>query len=191
MATEEHLKERLVEIGLHIQNIRELYSWNQYEFALRLGVSRPTISNAERQPDRLSKTVALAMFLVAVAELNHRKQVVRSLTGKSAQQQAQRVLVDQLRKWGTSVPNSVISSIGSRAEGFFQQRGLTAAAKLAGTLTESVLQMKQMSDKDDIQGNLAKIITYQEDLLQMIEEKLTIYFGTLDPAEFVQSLEMK
>ena len=193
VAYDEYMKERLVEIGLHMQNIRELFSWNQDEFALRLGVSRPTISNAERQPDKLSKTVALAMFLVVTAELEHRKQVVHNFKESNVKREVEKVVAEQLKKWGTSVPNSITSGLGSRTSAFLSPAGLSIAGKIAGkiagTLADSVLSIKQMTDKDDIDTNREKIIKYQTDLLVMIEEKLLLYFGTLDAVQFIQSLE--
>lgn len=54
----------------HIGDIRKLLNWTQDELSQKIGVSRPTIVNIEKDPTKMSKIIALALFTITFAELS-------------------------------------------------------------------------------------------------------------------------
>jgi DNA-binding XRE family transcriptional regulator len=63
-------------LGAQISTIREIMQWTQEDLSNLLGISRPVLINIEKDPTKLSKTVAFALFTVTSSEFSKRKQLV-------------------------------------------------------------------------------------------------------------------
>jgi hypothetical protein len=178
MAGEQQDQSLLLKLGECVQSVRELFSWNQDEFAVRLGVSRPTLANAEKDPTKLSKTVAMAMFLVTTAELKRRKEVVQNAGEQQKKNKVETDLLTQLKRWGTSVP--IWLSLGYVARAVAMP---VAAGLIVGSLVAKIKSIKTSGDIKN--SDLDEVIQYQESFLKIVEEKLFEFYGTLDATEFV------
>ncbi|TCI61812.1 helix-turn-helix transcriptional regulator [Exiguobacterium sp. SH3S1] len=65
----------LIELGIHLPEIRNQFSLTQEEFSSLLGMSRPTLIKIEQDPTRLTKTIAMTLY-VAVQYLIEKDKVV-------------------------------------------------------------------------------------------------------------------
>ena len=67
----------LFNLALKLSDFRDKFGWTQDELAKRSGISRATIINVEKDPGRLTKTMALAILFVFLAELTQREQILQ------------------------------------------------------------------------------------------------------------------
>ncbi|PPD50711.1 MAG: hypothetical protein CTY12_09270 [Methylotenera sp.] len=65
----------LIELGIHLPEIRNQFSLTQEEFSSLLGISRPTLIKIEQDPTRLTKTIAMTLY-VAVQYLIEKDKVM-------------------------------------------------------------------------------------------------------------------
>lgn len=63
----------LLELGSNMSDIRNSLSYTQEEFANLLGVSRPTIIKIEQDPTKMTKNIAMALFVGTEAIIEENK----------------------------------------------------------------------------------------------------------------------
>lgn len=66
------MNQYIYKLGTQLGDIRKLLNWSQEDLAKKTGVSRPTILNIEKDPAKMSKTIALALVTVVVYEIGER-----------------------------------------------------------------------------------------------------------------------
>lgn len=69
----------LIEVGSNIDVMRKSMGMTQDEFANLLGVSRPTLTKIEQDPTKLTKNVALSLFVALQAEFEANKYRVNQI----------------------------------------------------------------------------------------------------------------
>jgi len=69
-----------MKVGENIKTVRMLLDWTQADLAKQTGLSRVTIVNIEREPWRMTRTSALAIFFVIFTEIMRRKQHLEKLS---------------------------------------------------------------------------------------------------------------
>jgi DNA-binding XRE family transcriptional regulator len=63
----------LIHLGCQLVEIRRILNWTQDDLAKRVGVSRPVVVNIEKDPGKMTKNVALALFVAIKGEIQIRK----------------------------------------------------------------------------------------------------------------------
>lgn len=74
----------LFHLGCQLVEIRRLLNWTQDDLAKRVGVSRPVIVNIENDPEKMTKNIALAMFVNIKGELQIRKSKLSTIDFEQA-----------------------------------------------------------------------------------------------------------
>jgi len=89
--------------------IRRLFNWTQDDLAKKLGVSRPTIVNMEKDPSKVTQPLVLALLLICLIELEERIKGLEEIDFDLWNTKDSRgTLLKQLDPWGLS--NKTISS---------------------------------------------------------------------------------
>ncbi|MBP2656125.1 MAG: hypothetical protein H6Q73_3694 [Firmicutes bacterium] len=70
----------LTKVGETVKPVRDLLNWTQAEIAKQTGLSRATIVNIESEPWRMTRTSALAIFSVVLAEIARRSRLLDNAT---------------------------------------------------------------------------------------------------------------
>jgi len=98
----------LTKVGEALKPTRDFLNWTQAGLAKQTGLSRATIVNMESEPWRMTRTSALAIFSVVLAEINRRNRLL-----EEALQQNEVVWLDLLKEIGLTNPKSWSKIIGS------------------------------------------------------------------------------
>ena len=69
----------LIQIATDLPQLRKILALTQKELAEELGISRPTLVKIEQSPDRLTKIIALGLYVVANARLQEDLEKIDSL----------------------------------------------------------------------------------------------------------------
>jgi len=102
-------------VGESVKPIRTLLYWTQAELAKQTGLSRATIINIESEPWRMTRTSALAIFSVVVAETARRNRLLNEATSKPSvdwHELLQDLRLTNLKAWRRILGSSEFVSTG-------------------------------------------------------------------------------
>lgn len=73
------MEDSLIKIGSQLVEIRRLFDWKQEDLAKKIGISRPTIIGIEKDPSKMTRTVALALTMMILIEIERREEKLNEL----------------------------------------------------------------------------------------------------------------
>ncbi|OXS74244.1 helix-turn-helix domain-containing protein [Domibacillus enclensis] len=153
----------LLELGSNISNIRNCLSFTQEEFAQALGISRPTVIKIEQDPTKMTKNIALAMFVAVQAEIETNKQALDSMkTSDYANPEKAIKLISGVASGATMVSSGALT-VGIASLPLAGLIGLGTAMSTVGNVLnklkknkkseeESNEELKQLQKKIDIES---------------------------------------
>ena len=170
--------------GSQLPEIRRLLNWTQDDVASKTGISRATIVGFEKDPSKLHKYFALAIFSFIVYEVTIRRQKLKSINFSSPN------LREQLDKLGFA-PKLVSAIFPSVIAGIIGMGGAAIGSAIANRSTFGFVPrfFSKTSDTSDVDAE--KLKQYVESSIQYTEEKLIESLGLekLDITYFVKLLE--
>jgi DNA-binding XRE family transcriptional regulator len=66
-------------LGLHMSSIRSELAWTQEDLGQKIGISRLTIGNIEKNPKKMGKTVAISLFFVVKLEILRQQRIAKKI----------------------------------------------------------------------------------------------------------------
>ena len=191
----------LIHMATNLKELRELMNWKQEELAEAIEISRPSLIALERDPSRLNKTTALAIFNEVDAALADRRNKLKSvkfkLWGQSPKQQA--AILSALaaigltgRFLGTAdgifSTGAVLSGVGAFAAGFLGMKGIL---KLVSHLTTP--KSKQGVPEEGIPNDVSpeELQEFSEKAFTLLETKVLACLGLekMDLTEFRRKIK--
>lgn len=109
----------LIELGIHLPEIRNQFSLTQEEFSLLLGMSRPTLIKIEQDPTRLTKTIAMTLYVAVQYLIEKDKVVLNNLNPNNFEKvdsvpQLLQIITSKTSISPSSILGGTISVLGSK-----------------------------------------------------------------------------
>ena len=185
----------LFNMATQLRELRELMNWKQEDLASAIGISRPSVIAIERDPSRLDKTVALAIFSVVAAELGERRDKLKALSfNQWGQIDKTEGLIAALATLGLTgrffgksaakiASGMVLPGVGAFAAGYF---GIKGAISLVSFLTKPKSKHSAPAEITP-----AELKDFSEKSFMLLEAKVKACLGIdkLDIREFRRKME--
>lgn len=99
----------LKNIGSNLKELRTAVNWTQKDLANKIGISRYTVVNIEKDSTEITKTMALALYCTVRYELNNRRKKIEELDLENI---VDKENMEKMKKTllGIGLSSSVISS---------------------------------------------------------------------------------
>jgi len=168
----------LMEVAAQLPRLRSLLNWTQDDLARRVGISRPTLIAMEKDPERLTRPVAIAIFAVVQAEIRERGQRVGQIDFRDAENAvAALTSIGLSAKVATAIFPAVLNAIG--------KVGKDAAERAAYGF------IPRMFSKPGTPVDAERLRTYVDASLRYISAEVEMIFGLpeLDVVEFIRRMD--
>lgn len=177
----------LYNMATHLRELRELMNWKQEDLAKHVGISRPSLIAIEKDPARLDKTVALAIFSVVASEIAERREKLESLSFLDwSQPDQQASLIGTLGAIGLTGRFLGLSAALFCTNAIIPGLGLTG---LLGAKLASYLSKPKTNVSPEISPEQLRAIS--QNSFNLLEEKVKICLcvETWDIREFRRKME--
>lgn len=172
----------IYKLGTQVGEIRKLLNWSQGDLARKMGVSRPTVLNIEKDPTKMSKTVALALVTVVIYEIGERmRHIERTNYAQWDNASRRETFLRDLKTYG-GLSAAIIGLIFS-----VPPKGLKLPA--LGMLTSLIAKPEMSLKQNELKSEDIKEIALES--INALQTKLSEHFfvGTLNLAECVRMIE--
>lgn len=165
----------LLLFGAQLPEIRRLLNWTQDDVANKTGISRATIVGFEKDPTKLHKYFALAIFSLILYELTTRRQTLKSINFSSPN------LRNELDKLGFApkLVSAIFPSVIIGAAAIIDRSAFSFIPRFFG------------KTPDTSNVDVEKLKQYVESSMQYVESKLIESLGLtkLDITCFIKLME--
>jgi DNA-binding XRE family transcriptional regulator len=172
----------LYKLGTQLGDIRKLLGWSQGELARRLGVSRPTILYIEKDPAKMSKTIALALVAVVIFEIGARLSYIEQADFNQWNDAGRReAFLRDLTKYGGLNGELIKQLIFDSPD--------SVGFPLLSTFNSLIVRPAQSMQKHDINGEVVREIAYSS--IAALQSRLSDHFfvNTLNLVECIRLIE--
>lgn len=154
----------LIQIANDLPQLRKILSLTQKDLAEELGISRPTLVKIEQSPDRLTKIIALGLYVIANAHLTEdfeRIQVLKSYSYEDKEDMT--ILLKNLSKFNT-ITKANISGVASSTIplNIFQSSFGFLGSSISGLLKNLPNIVKQKNKKEEVEDNKYSDVTLDD-----------------------------
>ncbi|MER2107246.1 MAG: helix-turn-helix transcriptional regulator [Solibacillus sp.] len=133
----------LLLLGSNIEEIRQILNLTQEELSAKLGISRPTLVKLEKDPSKLTKTVAFAIFVAVSYEMKSRIREIKTMDVTQFNELEKIPLFMETLKKSSSLSIGAITTTAAIALG-------PVSGILAGIATASFFKSLKAKEKKEI-----------------------------------------
>lgn len=175
----------LFEVGSHFKDIRTLLGWTQEDVAEKIGVSRNTIVNIERNPANMKKNIAYSFYLEIYKEIYDREEY------------AQDINKNKLKSNKNNEIKQIFNKIGLTGSVMSKPTLIPVVVAALGSMAKTSSLLNLFGVKDSTEAALESIET--KELLDLINKSLEQIKAQISgelkisdiyqPIEFIRNIE--
>lgn len=173
----------LIGVGSQVSKIRDLLNLSQQALSERMGVSRPIISNIEKDPTNMTITVLMALYVVAFGEVETRRSKLEKLDYSLWDKKEKRKnLIESIIEVGIDkkvIASTLSSNIKMPELGFFAA-GLINPISIVGQLVEYFSRPGEVEKDSKVKKEDMERLVLQS--VNLLEKELCAYFNLEKPS---------